>query len=97
MLAKRLVRLELKLETSKNCCIISYFLWIRAGSKRSILVIMLWVTVYQATLRSVNKNQKVLLLKAGAYLRRSGLGTATTKPDLLGYNNVEVQKLTFWA
>lgn len=96
MLAKRLVRLELKLETSKNCCIISYFLWIRAGSKKSISVTVLWVTVYQATLRSVNKNQKVLL-KAGAYLRRSGLGTATTKPDLLGYNNVEVEKLTFWA
>lgn len=96
MLAKRLVRLEFKLETNKNCCIISYFLWIRAGSKKSIFVTVLWVTVCQATLRSVNKNQKVLL-KAGAYLRRSGLGTATTKPDLLGYNNVEVEKLTFWA
>lgn len=93
MLTKRLVVLELKLETSKNCCIISYCLWIGAGSKKSILVTVLWVIVCQATLKSVNMNQKVLL-KAGAYLRRSGLGTATTKPDLLGYNNIKVCKLT---
>lgn len=91
MLTKRLVGLELKLETSKKHCVISYCRWIGAGSKKSISVTVLWITVCQATLKSVNKNQKVLL-KAGAYLRRSGLGTATTKPNLPGYNNVEVCK-----
>lgn len=96
MLTKRLVVLELKLETSKNCCVISYCLWIGAGSKKSILITVLWVTVCQATLKLVNKNQNVLL-KGGAYLRMSGLGTATTKPNLLGYNNVKVCKLTFGA